>query len=196
MALPFGDVRLMAETGAQQLESDTITVDDLVNSFINAMDIILYVDKTYGADSKIVDGSEDLRHEWMMEISQARAFKKHDAKKNHACQFTTLIVALGGSTRRCMDPVDYVYGVLGMLNIKIPRLTEPKAVWQRFLSELDHYMDMEDIKNKVFQITGGYNVKTTGIKESAYEIDLHEVKRMSNVYDNVLAIAEGYSDEE
>ena len=46
MALPFGDVRLMAETGVQQLECYTITVDDLVNSFINAMDIILYVDKS------------------------------------------------------------------------------------------------------------------------------------------------------
>ena len=132
----------------------------------------------------------------MKEISQARAFNKHDVKRNHAYQFVFLLGTLGESTRRCMDPVDYVYGVLGMLNIKIPRLTEPKAVWQRFLSELDHYMDMEDIKNKVFQITGGYNVKTTGIKESAYEIDLREVKRMSNVYDNVLAIAEGYSDEE
>ena len=46
MALPFGDVRLMAETDSQGLQSSTITVDDLVNSFINALDIFLYVDKS------------------------------------------------------------------------------------------------------------------------------------------------------
>ncbi|KAI7876521.1 hypothetical protein K492DRAFT_172439 [Lichtheimia hyalospora FSU 10163] len=45
MALPFGDVRLMAETGTQGLESNTITVDDLVNSFINCLDMVLYVFK-------------------------------------------------------------------------------------------------------------------------------------------------------
>ncbi|KAI7881057.1 hypothetical protein K492DRAFT_177460, partial [Lichtheimia hyalospora FSU 10163] len=38
MALPFGDVRLMAETDTQRLQSNTITVDDLVDSFINAAD--------------------------------------------------------------------------------------------------------------------------------------------------------------
>ncbi|KAI7887235.1 hypothetical protein K492DRAFT_173568 [Lichtheimia hyalospora FSU 10163] len=46
MALPIGDVRLMAETGTQRLENNTIIVDDLVNSFINATDIIIYVSRS------------------------------------------------------------------------------------------------------------------------------------------------------
>ena len=101
-------------------------------------------------DDEDVDGYWTLREEWMREISETRAFNKNDAKKkNHAYRFYFLLLSLGESTRRCMDPADYVYGVLGMLNIKIPRMTDPEAVWQSFLSELDNYMDMADIKNKM-----------------------------------------------
>ena len=46
MALPFGDVRLMAETDTQRLQSNTIAVDELVNSFINATDIFAYAKKS------------------------------------------------------------------------------------------------------------------------------------------------------
>ncbi|KAI7885177.1 hypothetical protein K492DRAFT_22051 [Lichtheimia hyalospora FSU 10163] len=41
MALPFGAVRLMAETDIEQLQSNTIAMDDLIDSFKNAMDIML-----------------------------------------------------------------------------------------------------------------------------------------------------------
>ena len=82
-----------------------------------------------------------------------------------------LIFSLSGSLRRCMDPVDYVYGVLGVLQIKIPRETDPKKVWQRFLSEID-YMD----------------TKLVGIREDAYEIDLTTVDCMGDVYGDILDI--------
>ncbi|KAI7887166.1 hypothetical protein K492DRAFT_189579 [Lichtheimia hyalospora FSU 10163] len=196
MALPFGDVRLMAETGTQRLQSNTITVEDLVNSFINAMDIGVYFSKSGDVDAKDVEGFRDLRSEWMIEVAQARAFNKHDVKKNYAYQFLILMVSLGESTRCCMDPVDYVYGVLGMLNIKIPRMTEPNAVWQRFMSELDNHMDMANIKNEVLYVTGIGYAKIIGIQESAYEIDLQEVESMSDVYDGVLDVEELSSDEE
>ncbi|KAI7875157.1 hypothetical protein K492DRAFT_211108 [Lichtheimia hyalospora FSU 10163] len=191
MALPFGDVRLMAETGTQGLQSNTITVDDLVNSFINASDIFAYVHNNPGT----VDGLEDLPVAWMEEISQARAFNKHDVKKNHAFQFYFLLRSLGNSTRRCRDPVDYVYGTLGMLNIKIPRMTEPKAVWQRFLSELDNYMDTADIKNEFIRWKGEIS-KIIRIQESAYEIDLQEVECMGNAYFKLLETEYVSSDEE
>ncbi|KAI7873993.1 hypothetical protein K492DRAFT_241065 [Lichtheimia hyalospora FSU 10163] len=195
MALPFGDVRLIAETDTWRHQSNTITVDDLVNTFINAMDIIAYIEADE-VDCEIVDGYADLSVEWMGEISQARAFNKHDAKKNHAYQFLFLLHSLGRSTRRCMDPVDYVYGVLGLLNIKIRRMTDPKAVWHCFLSELDIYMDMADIKNEVIQATKYDSGKIIGIQKSAYEIDLQEVECMGDIYDDVLCFDVSSSDEE
>ncbi|KAI7887300.1 hypothetical protein K492DRAFT_189235 [Lichtheimia hyalospora FSU 10163] len=142
MALPFGNVRLTAETGTQGLQSDTITVDDLINNFKNAWDLMLYVDITDDVDYEDIDGYRDLCPSWIC----------------------------------CTNPVDYVYGVLGMLNMKIPRMTDPEAVWQRFLSELDSCMDMEDIKSEVIYLPGSFSGKIVGIKESAYEIDLQKVE--------------------
>ena len=85
-----------------------------------------------------------------------------------------------------MDPVDYVYGVLGVSNIKMPRMADPKAVWQRFLSELDKYMDMEGLKNKLIQVTRHDGAKIIRVKKSTYEIDLQEVECMGDVYVDIL----------
>ena len=147
-------------------------------------------------DAELVDAFNNFRGAWMMEISQTRDFSKHDVKKNHAYQFLFLLSSLGESTRRCMDPVDYVYGVLGILNVKIPRMTDPKAVWQRFLSELDNYMDMTDIKSAVFYMDGSDGVKVIGIQESAYEIDLQKAECMRYVYNGLLEEENISSDEE
>ena len=106
-----------------------------------------------------------------------------------AYQFKYLISSLADSPRRCMDPVDYVYGVLGILQIKIPRMTNPKKLWKRFLSELDHYMDMAGFKNEDFQTPEGYTLKIIGIGERAYSIDLMTVKCMGDVYEGILDIA-------
>ncbi|KAI7885179.1 hypothetical protein K492DRAFT_22064 [Lichtheimia hyalospora FSU 10163] len=43
MALPFGVVRLMAETDIDRLQSNTIALDDLLHSFKNAVDNLLYM---------------------------------------------------------------------------------------------------------------------------------------------------------
>ncbi|KAI7874550.1 hypothetical protein K492DRAFT_199873 [Lichtheimia hyalospora FSU 10163] len=137
MALPFGVVRFMAETDIDRLESNTIAMDDLLNSSKNAADILLYMEHKNEYDHEI--------HRplvcWFSEIFYARAFNEHVAEKTPAYRFCTLINSLNGSPRRCMDPVDYVYGLLGILQIKIPRMTDPKKLWQRFLFELDDYMD-------------------------------------------------------
>ncbi|KAI7874564.1 hypothetical protein K492DRAFT_222136 [Lichtheimia hyalospora FSU 10163] len=150
MALPFGVVRLMAETDIDRVQSNTITMDDLLNSFKNAADIVLYMHSTK-EDREI----HVFLFDWLAEISYARAFKKHGVEMTPTYQFFTLIRSLSKSPRRCMDPVDYVYGVLGILQIKIPRMTDPQKVWQHFLYELDDYMDMAGFKNKVFQIPQG-----------------------------------------
>ncbi|CDS10620.1 hypothetical protein LRAMOSA11106 [Lichtheimia ramosa] len=179
MALPFGQVRFMAETNTQRLERNTITVDELLNSCMNAAYIMYYIyfkcdTETYGEDmSSLFD--------WLCEITQARAFSKHRIeKKKTVDQFDSLVTSLGLSTRRCMDPVDYVYGVLGMFQFKIPRMKDPKEVWQRFLIELDNYMVTNAIKNT----PTGWRI--TGINERAYAVDLRKAKHMADVYNDLL----------
>ncbi|CDH58128.1 predicted protein [Lichtheimia corymbifera JMRC:FSU:9682] len=40
------------------------------------------------------------------------------------------------STRRCTDQRDYIYGVLGLLGLHIPRIDDPIALWRLFLFEI------------------------------------------------------------
>lgn len=90
-----------------------------------------------------------------------------------------MLSTLGDSERRCYDPVDYVYGVLGIFQFKVPRMTDPKAVWQRFLVELDHYMEATGIKGESF---GGAGGRITGFCDHAYHVDLRKAKKMADVY--------------
>lgn len=118
----------------------------------------------------------------MMEIYQARTFSKQRIGKKSPSNIFFLICSLSASHRRCMDPVDYVYGVLGMFQFQIPRMSDPNAVWQRFLSELKKYIEaMEDdkfeFKNKRYKITAS--------DSSAYQKDLREAEYMSDVYNYV-----------
>lgn len=94
-----------------------------------------------------------------------------------------LILSLGESTRRCYDPCDYVYGVLGMLQIKIPRMADADEVWDRFLDELDDYIDnLEDN-----ELASGALV---GTSDRARQINLLEAKNMKDVYNDLLVIEE------
>ena len=79
-----------------------------------------------------------------------------------------------------MDPADYVYGVLGIFQIKIPRMTDANAVWQLFLTEFDHYM--RKMKNKQVGLQGTIH----GISERARQVNLLKAKDMSDVYENFL----------
>ncbi|KAI7876077.1 hypothetical protein K492DRAFT_198712 [Lichtheimia hyalospora FSU 10163] len=177
MALPFGAVRLMAEVDTHRFQSNTITIDDLVNTFINATDIMVHLS---------LKGCRFLL-DWMAETNHARAFNKQHCDKNErANQFGALFYSLYSSTRRCMDPVDYVYGILGMLKIKIPRMTDPEAVWHRFLFELDNYMDMMGTKTAVFRFSNGSKSRISVNKESAHEIVLQEATCMADVYKGLL----------
>lgn len=82
-----------------------------------------------------------------------------------------------------MDPVDYVYGVLGILQIKMPRMTDPDQVWKRFLSELDNYMEMEKMKEGIHHSGKRLIFK---ICDDAYKVDLQKVKDMTFVYKGLL----------
>ena len=49
-----------------------------------------------------------------------------------------------------MNPADYVYGVLDIFQIKIPRMTDANDVLQLLLTELDHYMRKRRTNKLVF----------------------------------------------
>lgn len=129
----------------------------------------------------------------MSEIYQARTFNKHRIEEKTPPRYVFLMTSLAGSRRRCMDPVDYVYGVLGMFQFKIPRMSDPNAVWQRFLSELEKYT--EPMMNDKFELEG-HKYKLTAFDDRAYLKDLREAKDMSDVYTYVCTMKADYSDSE
>lgn len=118
---------------------------------------------------------------WIFEIMQAREFNKQRIEKMKAIDFLRLIGSLGFSSRQCMDPVDYVYGILGMLQIKMPRLDNPADVWTRFLYELGNYMETMG----PFELEDGNIIK---INEHAYQIDICRARDMADIYFLVLTI--------
>lgn len=83
----------------------------------------------------------------------------------------TVIKSLCSSTRRCYDPCDYVYGVLGMIQINIPRMEDPNAVWRHFLSELDYYTPFY-VRHRCTEL--------------ADEIDLRKVENIGEVYHELI----------
>ena len=119
-------------------------------------------------------------YDWMNTVLHARAFTKTRIEKKSAGELDLLMSTLGNSTRRCMNPVDYVYGVLGILQIKIPRMDDPSTVWQSFLCEFDKYIDI-DMKEQMF----GYR-QITGISDRARQVNLQEVEHMGDVYKDFL----------
>lgn len=79
------------------------------------------------------------------------------------------------SKRRCYDPADYVYGVLGMMQIKIPRMNDPNAVWWYLLSKLDDL----------------YPLESRSWMDRADEIDLRKVEAIDDVYMELSLIHSG-----
>lgn len=76
-----------------------------------------------------------------------------------------------------MDPVDYVYGVLGLLDLDITRMNDADLVWQTFLSKLN-----ERLNRMIDQVTQG-KVSFTINQE---KVDLTKARNMSDVYKGLL----------
>ncbi|KAI7875682.1 hypothetical protein K492DRAFT_199005 [Lichtheimia hyalospora FSU 10163] len=185
MALPVGDVRLMAETGTHQ---HAIAMDYILDNYRDmAMIMSRYVKSCGDAEPNAALRNVKAVYDWLNTACHARNFTKTHTKKS-TTQLKLLMIALGNSTRRCMNPVDYVYGVLGMLQIKIPRMKDPDAVWQSFLCEFENYVD-RDIKNNVFFPT----MPITGISDRAHLVNLQEVEHIGDVYKGFLAIAKNHA---
>ncbi|KAJ8652907.1 hypothetical protein O0I10_011441 [Lichtheimia ornata] len=98
-------------------------------------------------------------------------------------RFYFLLWSLRDSTRRCYDPADYVYGVLGMLQIKIPRMDDPNAVWRHLLMALDDYMKDDDDEDR----SG-----SPSCVDRADIIDLCKAKNIGYVYKKLIEIYFGF----
>ncbi|KAI7876099.1 hypothetical protein K492DRAFT_198732 [Lichtheimia hyalospora FSU 10163] len=179
VALPLGDVRFMAETGTHQ---HTIALNYVFDNYRN----MAFIMNEYVEHRDNEEPSAPLRNvkavrDWLFTVLDARSFNETRIEKKSAHKLMFLMDTLGDSTRRCMNPVDYVYGVLGMLQIKIPRMEDPYAVWKSFLCEFENYID-GDIKGQeclpTFQITG--------ISNRAHQVNLLEVEHMGDVYKDFL----------
>lgn len=112
------------------------------------------------------------------EINRATSFNRLRTMETNVRidYFFGLLASLSESPRRCMDPVDYVYGVLGIFQIKIPRMSDPDTVWQLFLSELENYM--KDLQHN----PKGIPV----INDHAFQINLRKAKNMADIYKDLV----------
>lgn len=132
--------------------------------------------------------------EWIHEIAFARKSNKQRVGVKVPREFYNLIDALGKSQRHCYDPVDYVYGVLGMFEINIERMSDPVQVWRRFVSELDNYMEKNGFKiEETFDSMSSNSYK---ISYRALQVNLLEVKNMTDVYKDLLEMSSTFDDRE
>ncbi|KAI7881130.1 hypothetical protein K492DRAFT_207082 [Lichtheimia hyalospora FSU 10163] len=177
MALPFGDVRLMAETDTHR---HTIALNDLLNTYLDMVIVVNNYEECRGdTEPSALLQNAKVVIDWLFNVYNARSFARKRINKG-GFGLEVLMPALGDSTRRCMNPVDYVYGLLGMLQIKIPRMEDPDAVWQSFLCEVDKFIDI-DTKEQTFNPT-----QITGISDRARQVNLLEVEHMGDVYKDFL----------
>ncbi|KAJ8652565.1 hypothetical protein O0I10_011770 [Lichtheimia ornata] len=184
MALPSEEVRFMSEGDIHRGSKNTIILKDLLNSCMNATRVMYYLFEEYDPGRESKEERNLLR--WFFDINQARTFNEHHTIEKKAEKFMLLILSFSQSTRHCMDPVDYVYGLLGIFQVKIPRLSDPNEVWNIFLSEIDKYM--EDIKNVEFPLVDSETARITGVTDRACQVDLRNAKNMADVYDDFLEL--------
>lgn len=80
----------------------------------------------------------------LQEINNSRLHNGYcmytEGEVNTPMDLLELFESFAVSPRLCMDPVDYVYGVLGIFQFDIPRINDPDLVWQLFLTELENYL--------------------------------------------------------
>lgn len=110
-----------------------------------------------------VKWKQKISYKWLTEIKISRRYNfitnDSDLPSTRYFKHFKLVNIFANSPRQCMDPVDYVYGVLGVLGLNIPRKSDPNQVWQLFLSELK-----------------------VAAKNPAYEFDLSTAQTMADVY--------------
>ena len=93
----------------------TMDNDDLAHRLISEI-----YDKT-----KMIATSDTIHHFSVSSDPEARAI-----------ECIHILSTFRQSSRRCTDQRDYIYGVLGLLGLHIPRIDDPVALWRLFLFEI------------------------------------------------------------
>ncbi|KAJ8652586.1 hypothetical protein O0I10_011791 [Lichtheimia ornata] len=168
-------VILMAET----LPDD---VDDN-NSMLSIGDLITLYDKIllsscYYRDT--VFGPKPLPNRICYIIEEIRDSRD----RNHLLPIglVAMFKSFALSARKCMDPLDYVYGVLGLFRFDISRKSNPNEAWHLFISELENYLvDPSRIKiENVYQREIAYKLLNNC---QACHCNLMSAKDMRDVYE-------------
>ncbi|KAI7875786.1 hypothetical protein K492DRAFT_28055 [Lichtheimia hyalospora FSU 10163] len=100
---------------------------------------------------------------------------------NHPLKAVCLRAVLSvfaNSSRRCYMPEDYVYGIIGLLSLDIPRMQDPQLVWEAFLQELESLL---------IQLSEDESQGLTyfSISKKAKTFQLCDAKDMADVYSGV-----------
>ncbi|CDS10808.1 hypothetical protein LRAMOSA11294 [Lichtheimia ramosa] len=173
MVLPFGKVRFMSETGTH-LQGNTITFENLCDSYLKLL-----------ARSSFIENHRPMQDammvkDWVGDIANTKLYFKNRVSKVGVYTPQIVLLALSKSTRRCMDPVDYVYGVLGIFQIKMPRLKDPNAVWQLFLTKIQDHVEER----------WSQSILTQEISPRAQRVDLLNVENMGDVYKDFIKFSD------
>ncbi|CDH59362.1 predicted protein [Lichtheimia corymbifera JMRC:FSU:9682] len=129
------DVILMAETlpddGVDDVKNNMLTIGDLITLY----DKILLSTSYYG---DTIFGPRPLPKQICYIIEEIRDSRD----RNHLLPtgLVAMFKSFALSARKCMDPLDYVYGVLGLFRFDISRKSDPNEAWHLFISELENYL--------------------------------------------------------
>lgn len=107
---------------------------------------------------------------------------------NNNCSPLDLLFMFAQSSRRCMDPTDYVYGVLGLLQMDIPRMNDPHAVWTYFLSQVEDLVSSSSHDHHHRHRSGIHIPAITLVSERAKKFDLSKANNMADVYAGLLYV--------
>ncbi|KAI7873963.1 hypothetical protein K492DRAFT_200340 [Lichtheimia hyalospora FSU 10163] len=123
----------------------------------------------------------------LMEMNRSRqACEAFRAERISFWTLNHLFQAFARSSRKCTNSVDYVYGVLGVLQFNIPRMSDPKQVWQYFLVALDDFIT--DIKRRSMIDQRDELFAAIRLNQARRDFDLQAAECMSDVYKELLDI--------
>lgn len=105
----------------------------------------------------------------------------------------SLMDVFGRSARKGEDEIDYIYGVLGVLPLDMPKMDkyilDPNEGWRCFLSKLDKFL-LECMRAQFTTNMNQDAVRLVTINDEARNIDLKAARNMADVYHNLLSVFE------
>ncbi|KAI7878252.1 hypothetical protein K492DRAFT_179999 [Lichtheimia hyalospora FSU 10163] len=180
------DVLLIAETHTDISGDNILHIHDLCHLVIAEWILLTEVDRSkeegyreaLGVDIE-ASGKDSVLHEIHLCRFRYKSLVASDDTDRRSSRIVLLEV-FANSPRQCMSAVDYVYGVLGMLQMDIPRKADNNEVWQLFISELNK--SLGEFKPTTRNSTKGETAILEKFKDSAPQCDLVMATNMSDLH--------------